>query len=93
MSSMKCLPAFALAAWASTGPSLAQGRLPIAMKTIVEKTAIYEARFAYPHTGNATIDADIERWAKDFADGFKATSTRISPASTAQCRMNMSAKR
>src|SRR5207237_3469549 len=65
----------ALAAWALAGASFAQGGLAVTKRTLAEKTSIYELRFLYPHTGNATIDREIERWAKDFAGDFKATST------------------
>jgi len=54
----------AWSAWA------ASGELPVQRRTIVEKTKAYTIEFAYPRTGQGTIDRAIETWARELAQSF-----------------------
>jgi len=56
------LPAFAAAA---------PGALPVAGKTIADKSPIYEIRVDYPRTGDAKIDADLLATVNGIVSTFK----------------------
>ena len=61
-------PAFA---GAGSPAFAAPGALPVAKRTLADKSAIYEIAIAYPRTGDARIDADILATVNKIAAGFK----------------------
>jgi len=56
----------AVTAYAAQAPAL-----PIAKKTLAEKTAVYAIAITYPQTGDAKIDADIRDTVNSIAFTFK----------------------
>jgi uncharacterized protein YecT (DUF1311 family) len=57
-------------------PALARAALPVSKKSFAEHTRIYEAKFAFPHTGHPTIDKEVADWAHAFIDDFAAESNK-----------------
>src|SRR5262245_26001934 len=71
MSANRFLAAIALLLIQLLPAAAAGGSLAVQEKKISDKGATFTLEFAYPHTGNQTVDREIEGWVKDLAKGFK----------------------